>query len=77
MGVARRFLTSIPFRLRCELIRHFSRITFVPVGCPGSAAAAAAGDKESAQALYAKLLEVAGESKRPGVAEAKRYPGDR
>ena len=40
-------------------------------------AAAAAGDKESAQALYAKLLEVAGESKRPGVAEAKRYPGDR
>jgi tetratricopeptide (TPR) repeat protein len=38
-------------------------------------AAVAAGEEESARGQYAKLLEVAGGSDRPGVAEAKRYLG--
>lgn len=40
-------------------------------------AAAAAGDEENARAHYEKLLEVAGGSERPGVAEAKSYLGKR
>lgn len=36
-------------------------------------AAAAAGDEESAEVFYGELLEVAGESDRPGLSEAERY----
>jgi tetratricopeptide (TPR) repeat protein len=39
-------------------------------------AAKAAGDEESAKAQYERLMEFAGGSQRPGVAEAKSYLGE-